>query len=329
MTAASLKDLVPAALRADVPVLPPLNDGGLRLRHAFLIRCERVELDEAGRVVEVGCSYDPDSLGKNPEGRRVKGTLHWVSAAAARDAEVRLYDRLFKTESPGAEGHDFKEDLNPQSLVTVAAKVEQCVADAPAETHFQFERQGFFFSDPIEHGAGRVVYNRVVSLKDTWAKLSARTGGGAVSVPKKVATVSPKPTKGALSDDAKGLVEAHGIGEEEARVLSDSDSLKQLFDAAIASHDNARSIASWIVNELRAFTKEQVQLPFGGKEIAELVEMIDAKTISGTTAKAVLGYMAAGEGTPRGIVEERGLKITDNGKKHWRFYQLAHSLHFR
>ena len=310
--------------RSDFMLEPPkgfhrLSPGNeVRLRHAYLVRCDRVRRDAEGNVVEVGCSYDPESLGKQPAGRRVKGTLHWVSAEGAMDAEVRLYDRLFNTEIPGNAGHDFKDDLNPNSLVVAHAKVEACVAQAGPGTHFQFERQGFFYSDPVEHASDRAVYNRVVPLKDTWAKLSARSASiqnGAEAVGRKnPAAAQPTVAKGALSQSARELVDAFGIGEEEARVLGDAAELRGLFSEAIAAHDSPRAVAAWIVNEVRALAKERTsELPFGGTEVGHLVAMVDGGLISGTTAKAVLVFMADGEGDPRNIVEKRGLGQIGDG----------------
>jgi glutaminyl-tRNA synthetase len=127
-----------------------------------------------GAVVELQCRYDPATRGGSAsDGRRVKATLHWVSAAHALPAEVRLYDRLFNSERPGEAG-DFRADLNPQSLqVLTGCKIEPIVTGAPAGTRYQFERLGYFCVDPDSKG-GRLVFNRTVTLKDTWAKIEQR-----------------------------------------------------------------------------------------------------------------------------------------------------------
>jgi glutaminyl-tRNA synthetase len=146
----------------------------VRLRWAYFVKCESVVHDADGRVIELRCSYDPATRGgDSPDGRRVKGTIHWVSAAEALDAEVRLYDRLFTAERPGArKGSDFLEDLNPESLrVLTGCKLEPCLAAARPEEHFQFERTGYFFVDPKLWAAGRPVFNRTVALRDAWAKM--------------------------------------------------------------------------------------------------------------------------------------------------------------
>ena len=147
----------------------------VRLRYAYIVKCERVVKDASGAVIEVRCSYDPESLTGATASRRVKGTIHWVSAEHAGDAEIRLYERLFLSEDPGADGRDPLDDLNPQSLEIIAgAKVEPSVVSAPARTRFQFERQGYFCVDP-DSRPGRPVFNRTVTLKDSWAKIQKRS----------------------------------------------------------------------------------------------------------------------------------------------------------
>jgi glutaminyl-tRNA synthetase len=147
----------------------------VRLRCAYFITCTGVVKDPAtGEIVELRCTYDPATRGGDaPDGRRVKATLHWVSAAHAVDAEVRLYDRLFKVEEPGAE-RDFREDLNPASLEVIHhAKIEPSAAALPAGSRVQFERIGYFCADP-DTTLLRPVFNRTVTLKDSWAKIEAK-----------------------------------------------------------------------------------------------------------------------------------------------------------
>ncbi len=146
----------------------------VRLRYAYIIKCERVVKDASGAITEVRCSYDPDSLNGATASRRVKGTIHWVSAEHAADAEIRLYDRLFRSEDPGADGRDPLDDLNPHSLEIVAgAKVEPSLLSATPGSRFQFERQGYFCVDP-DSRASQPVFNRTVTLKDSWAKIQKR-----------------------------------------------------------------------------------------------------------------------------------------------------------
>ena len=146
----------------------------VRLRWGYFVTCTGVVKDEAGRVVEVRCTYDPATRGGNaPDGRKVKATIHWVSAAHALDAEVRLYDRLFSVEEPG--GDDWMAQLNPKALeVLRGCKLEASLAGAVPSSRWQFERMGYFCVDPVDSRPGVPVWNRTVTLKDTWAKIAGR-----------------------------------------------------------------------------------------------------------------------------------------------------------
>jgi glutaminyl-tRNA synthetase len=148
----------------------------VRLRAAYFVTCQDVVKDGSGRVVELRCTYDPETRGGDaPDGRRPKATLHWVSAAGAVAAEVRLYDHLYTRPDPGA-GGDALADLNPESEVVIrGAMVEPSLAGIPAGTTVQFERLGYFAADP-DSTPGRPVFNRTLTLKDTWAKVQARGG---------------------------------------------------------------------------------------------------------------------------------------------------------
>jgi glutaminyl-tRNA synthetase len=147
----------------------------VRLRAAYFITCDEVIKDKSGAVVELRCSYDPASRGgSSPDGRKVKGTLHWVSARHALDGEIRLYDRLFNKENPEDDPDvDFKENINPESLqILPHCKLEPSLLEATVHDYFQFERVGFFKLDSKESAPGKPVFNRTVTLRDTWAKLS-------------------------------------------------------------------------------------------------------------------------------------------------------------
>jgi glutaminyl-tRNA synthetase len=147
----------------------------VRLRYAYFIKCHGVVKDPAsGAVTELHCTYDPATRGGNaPDGRKVKGTIHWVSAQHALGAEVRLYDHLFNKVDPDVvpEGQDYKVNLNPNSLVTVTAKLEPSLKDAAAGSRYQFERLGYFCVDAKDSTPGRAIYNRTVTLADSWAKI--------------------------------------------------------------------------------------------------------------------------------------------------------------
>ena len=146
----------------------------VRLRNAYVIKAERVEKDADGKVTCIYCSYDPETLGKDPaDGRKVKGVIHWVSATHSLPAEIRLYDRLFKMPNPGAED-DFEAALNPDSLVIIAgARVEASLKDAKPEFAYQFEREGYFCADNKLSSPEHLVFNRTVALRDVWGKAEA------------------------------------------------------------------------------------------------------------------------------------------------------------
>ena len=162
---------------------PPKNYNRLapgrevRLRYGYYLTCREAVKDSSGKVTELRCTYDPATRGgQSPDGRKVKGTIHWVSRAHALEAEVRLYDRLFKTERPDdvPEGEDFMQNLNPDSLKLVKGYLEPSLKDACVLDKLQFERLGYFCVDP-DSAPGKLVFNRTVPLKDTWAKITSKT----------------------------------------------------------------------------------------------------------------------------------------------------------
>ncbi|HLP75396.1 MAG TPA: glutamine--tRNA ligase, partial [Candidatus Paceibacterota bacterium] len=164
----------------DFKEVPPpkyfrLKPGGeVRLKYAYIIKCEEVIKDANGSVVELRCTADLDSKTGGPTaGRKVKGTIHWVSAAHAIDAEVRLYDRLFTVPEPDADGN-FKKHLNPHSLEVVTAKCEPSLKEAKGNERYQFERLAYFALDK-DSTPGKLILNRTITLKDTWAKEAQRS----------------------------------------------------------------------------------------------------------------------------------------------------------
>jgi glutaminyl-tRNA synthetase len=144
----------------------------VRLKSAYIIRCDYVMKDEQGEISEIHCTYFPETKSGLPSDKKVKGTLHWVCPEHALEAEVRLYDRLFKVPDPEdvGEGEDFRVHLNPESLKTVKAFVEPSVKDASAGQRFQFERNGYYVVDK-DNKPGKLVFNRIVPLRDSWAKV--------------------------------------------------------------------------------------------------------------------------------------------------------------
>jgi glutaminyl-tRNA synthetase len=156
-----------------------VTGGEVRLRNAYVIRCDEVIKGADGEIVELHCSYDPDTLVNNPEGRKVRGVIHWVSARHGIQAEVRLYDRLFSQPDPGKadeEGRSYTDCLNPESLRTLThCWLEASLDEAQPGQQFQFEREGYFCADP-DHSRDRPIFNRAVTLRDSWAKLEKQKG---------------------------------------------------------------------------------------------------------------------------------------------------------
>ncbi|MCA9556735.1 MAG: glutamine--tRNA ligase, partial [Myxococcales bacterium] len=214
----------------------------------YVIRCDDVEKDAAGNVVRLLCSHDASTRhgGAGADKRKVKGTIHWVSKGHALAAEVRLYDRLFTVPAPDREDADFLTFLNPESKVVVTAMVEPSLATLGANSHVQFERQGYFFSDPLEHRGDALVFNKVVGLRDSWAKQRARAEGqveaprAAPKAPKTESTRPERLSRAELRDRRfaedprlktrfEALQSEAGLSEDDADLLSDSHALADFF----------------------------------------------------------------------------------------------------
>jgi glutaminyl-tRNA synthetase len=281
-------------------------DAKVRLRHAFVVRCTGLTKNEKGEVVEVRCIRDTE-----PGGGKVKGTIHWVSAEHAVDLPVRLYDRLFSDPHPEAHADKTYEDfLTPGSLQTLVAKAEPALATLAPGSHVQLERQGYFFADPVEGEEGRLILNRTVALRDTWAKQMAAQEAAPVPADgkgegKKTGPRAPPP----LDPEARSLKDAHGLDDEQARTLAAQPELRAFFEAALGTYDAAPSVARWVVNDLAALAKSKglEALPFGPPALADLARLADGKTITGSAAKDVLAEMAATGESPKEIVGRLGL----------------------
>ncbi len=306
----------------------------VRLRYAYFVVCQRVISDPTtGEILELRCTYDPETRGGNAsDGRKVKGTIHWVSAEHAVDAEIRLYDRLFVNEDPGSGGKDFRDELNPRSLdILVDAKVEPSLADVTPGSHFQFERQGYFYSDPKLCREGRLVFNRTVSLRDSWARRTEKNTPVAPppaerTASEKTSERSPRPKKRSKAELRAQMMAAQpelaaterrfreileiGVGDVEA--LTGSMAVADFFEAALAEagQSHLKLVTNWVVNEvLRELKGQELSaLPFEGASLGRLVAMIATEAISGKIAKVVFSRMLAGEGDPEAIVESKGLR---------------------
>jgi glutaminyl-tRNA synthetase len=295
----------------------------VRLRHAYVIKCERVVKDDRGEIVELVCSHDASSRGEAaPGGRRIKGTIHWVSAAHAFEAEVRLYDRLFLVEAPGT-SDDTSKEMNPESLVTVRAKLEPSLASAKAGDRFQLERLGFFFVDPGDSKDGAPVFNRTVGLKDSWAKVVKAQAPEAAPVketkaaqPAREAAPKKEPAAKELSFGAKALVGAHDLPAADAALLAEDEALRGLFEGAIGAGADAKLAAKWVTNEVRALVKEAGDRAtrITGPHLANLIAELGAGSITPTIAKDVLAESARTGEDPKAIIEKKGMRqIADAG----------------
>jgi glutaminyl-tRNA synthetase len=286
----------------------------VRLRYGYFITCNEVIKDpDTGDVLELRCTYDPETRGGNaPDGRKVKGTLHWVSAAESLPAEVRLYDRLFKTADPDdvAEGEDFTVNLNPDSLeILRECRIEPSVAaDAPG-SRYQFERQGYYCSDLVDSSASALVFNRTVGLRDSWTKADepAKPSRTARDPAPRVAQAER-----VLAPEVAALAKRYAslVGKEQGTALASDPVLATLFDAALAVHENPKAIAGWVVTEVARELKDRSgdDLPVSGAQLGALVALVDEGTINRPAAKEVFGEMVRNGGEPAAIVTARGLE---------------------
>lgn len=296
----------------------------VRLRYGYCITCTRVEKDATGKVIALHCTYDPETLGESPKGRKVKGTIHWVSSDAIQ-AEVRLYDHLLLEESPGGDG-DFLSCLNSHSLeVLKECLLEPSLAQAKAGDRYQFERQGYFFVDPIDSKPSKPVFNRIVSLKDSWTKKSAEEPVAEKVIEKKTVAKEPKTTPqvarvGVVTlspeQQARSLryQKEYQLSEEDTLLLVQNGALADFFDQSLTFHHNPKALTNWINNDLLALLKERPlkELSFGPQELAELIALLDQGIISSKTGKDVFALMIEHGENPQKIIDREGLsQISD------------------
>jgi glutaminyl-tRNA synthetase len=328
--------------RTDFSEDPPadwkrLHPGGeVRLMHACSIRCEEVVKDPAtGKVVELRCSYDPDSLGKTTGAKGRKSTaVQWVTAAHAVPAEVRLYDRLFTVPDPetAEDGKTFKDYINIASIKVLRdCQIEPGLVYAPAGERFQLLRHGYFIVDPVDSKPGAPVFNRIVALRDTYkAKMEKGvrkprtvaagampgTGPGAPKekAPAGAGTISDERERARAADASLAsrydrYVGDLGLAPDLADVLTGEAAVADFFDAAVADHPNARAIANWTANEVLSALKGRAvgDLPFTGAALAELVRLVDRGTITSAAARTVFAEMLARGGRPGEIAARHGL----------------------
>jgi glutaminyl-tRNA synthetase len=304
----------------------------VRLAGAYVIRCEQVVRSVSGEVERLVCSFDAATRGgESSDRKRISGTLNWVHATESLPVEIRLYDRLFRVEQPDAEA-DFLTVLNPESLsVTKGARAEKALAEAAAGSHWQFLRQGYFFVDPVEARPGAPVFNRTMTLKDTWAsktkaaKTEPRARAARPEQPKDASGASGSRSQAraelraanpALADRFARYQAALGLSEDEADVLTGDAEVAGYFDAAVAEHANARSVARWLSNELLGLAGDRPfdELPLPGGAFGKFVALVDAGRVTPSAGKTLLASLVENGGQPEQRARELGLeKIEDRG----------------
>ena len=287
----------------------------VRLKHAYIITCKEVIKDANGKVVEIKAEYNPESKsGADTSGIKVKSAIQWVDAKSAKSVEVRVYDRLFKDEAP--EG---LEDVNPDSLKVIKnALIEPAVISDKPDERFQFERQGYFYADPIDYTDEKPVFNKIVGLKDSWGKKKKPAENVSKPESKKVQIDGEV---AAMSEAEQTLFSKYtdefGLNSEVANTLARDEQLSSFYEESMAVLNSPVSLANIVSNEVaRELKQMQVNdLKFNAKQIAELTKMIDDGTISNKIAKQVFEEMAKSGENPSVIVEAKGLvQISDPAK---------------
>jgi len=288
----------------------------VRLRHAYIITCKEVIRDADGKITEIKAEYHPDSKsGSDTSGIKVKSAIQWVDAESAKRVEVRLYDRLFRDEAP--EG---LEDINPDSLKVIKnALIEPAVITDKPDERFQFERQGYFYADPVDYTDEAPVFNKIVGLKDSWSKKT--------KAPEKVPRGERKPQVkkvqvegevAPMSETEQARFDRYTVelklNSEVANTLARDEKLSGFYEEALAVLESPVTLANIVANEVARELKEKQPdaLKFSAEKIAELVKMIDDETISTKIAKQVFEEMAQTGENPVQIVEAKGLvQISD------------------
>ncbi len=259
-----------------------------RLRHAYVVVIERAELDAAGEVKKLFGRVIEGSLGKNPPGTKVQGAIHWVSAAHALPAEFRMVDRLFKVPHPD-ELEDFLSAYNPESLVVRQGYVEPSVKEDPKDTRYQFERLGYFWQDPVDSKEDRLVFNRIVTLKDTWARrreeaLKAGPQKKKPKEPKKPPKKAPEltPEEAEVKDRCLRL----GLGEQEAYLVAKEPRIRAYLEA-MSAHLPPDVAAPWVVHVLGPWLRRgENTIP--PEALAELIRMVEEKKLTSRRAKELI-----------------------------------------
>jgi len=284
----------------------------VRLKHAYIITFKEALKDKNGNITEIKVYYHPDSKsGNDKSGIKVKSAIHWVNASTAKKVEIRLYDRLFKTETP--EGI---EDINPDSLKIINnALIEPAPIETNPDVRFQFERQGYFYKDPVSSSDKLPVFNRIVSLKDSWSKKAKTTKSPQKTKSKKM---SFEGKTAPMNEEQKSLFDYYKndlkLNSEVANILARDKKLSLFYKSVLKYYNSPVMLANIIVTDVARELKEKSidKLKFDAKQIAELAKMLDDKMISGKIAKEVFEEMSKTGNNPEDIVKSKNLiQISD------------------
>jgi len=281
----------------------------VRLKHAYIITCKKVVKDASGNIIELKVEYHPESKsGSDTSGIKVKSAIQWVSSTHAKTVEVRLYDRLFSCEAP--EGI---EDINLNSLKIIKnALIEPAVIISKPDQRFQFERQGYFYADPVDYTDEKPVFNKIVGLKDSWGKKtkSIRNEAKKVHVTGEIAP---------MSEAEKVLFDKYtnelALNNEISNILARDKQLSNFYKEALSVFNSPVNIANIVANEVARELKKTSKLKFNTQQIAELVKMIDDEIISNKISKQVFEEMVKYGKNPSVIVEAKGLVQISDPKK--------------
>lgn len=291
-------------------------DQPVRLKHAYIITCKEVIKDTNGNIIEIKAEYNKYSKsGQDTSGIKVKSAIQWVDAKENKKVEVRLYDRLYSCEAP-----DGIEDLNPNSLKIIKdALIEPVVITDKPDVRFQFEREGYFYADPIDYTDEKPVFNKIVGLKDSWAKKTKANEKAPSSEPK------PETKKVQIDGEVTPMNEAEQtlfnkytselkLNSMIADILARDSQLASFYEESLSHLNSPINLANIVANEVARELKEKQisELKFTASQIAQLIKMVDEETISNKIAKQVFEEMVKNGDNPAQIVETKGLvQISD------------------
>ena len=301
----------------------------VRLRYGYIVKCENVVKDENGEILEIHCTYDLNSRSGGTTGnRKVKGTIHWVSATESLPVEIRLYDKLFSVSNPEDlnEEEHFTDYLNSHSLIVLeGSRIEPSVASNPSQMNYQFERTGNFIVDSVDSRPEKLVYNRTVTLKDSWnpprkAKDRSLAKGNEDSKKKEYSrTQDHSDPKTKFLDEEQSalvsnLISQFGLLKKDATVLSGNLRLLEIFESAAKHISDYQALSKWCINEIPRSLLDDKSDQYG-EPVAKLVEMRSSGTISSHTAREIFVLLVNTDMTLEEILAKGTYGIIDNSEE--------------